>query len=470
MKKIYALLLLSVGIYSHAQVFEVAAIQDSGDPNKLINLVVMGDGYTAAQQPAFINKSTLITNYLFSQPPFSNYKNYFNVSAIKVISNESGAKHDNSASDCTTYPPIVPVGNPDNYFNSRFDNYDIHRLIIATNATRIANVLAANYPNFDQVTVVANSTYYGGSGGDDYATITAHSAANEILAHEMGHSFAGLADEYYAGDMYFTEDPNMTQQGNPALVKWKNWLEPDGDVDLFHYCCGGNSNLWYKPTDGTCKMELLGVSYCAVCKEAIIEKIHAMVNPIVSYTPTQLNLSSTSQFLDFSLTQLVKPIPNTLQIKWQLDAAVFDNNQESFQVNQLPLSIGMHTLSASVTDATTLVRTDNHALIHTNTITWAIDRTALGVNVSSFENRIAYRIFPNPSSNVVNIAIDLEKSSTVSIDIAAADGKIVQNIAAKKFEPGKHTDFVSIENLANGTYFVTIKIDGASYTKTLVKQ
>ena len=471
MNKCYFLLLIVFhGLSTNAQVFEVEPILNNGDPEKLINLVIMGDGYTETEQPTFIAKAGELTTYLFNQTPWSAYKNYFNVYAIKVISAESGAKHANLYEDCETANPLVPVSNPHNYLGSRFDNYNIHRLIIATNTGHIASVLAANFPNYDLITVIANTPHYGGSGGQ-YGTITAHGSANEIMAHEVGHTFANLADEYYAGDVYFGERPNMTAQSNPNLIKWKNWVNSDEvNIGIFNYCCGGNSSLWYRPTVNSCKMEGLGMSYCAVCREAIIEEIHAMVNPIGGYSPTGATISSSTPLLDFALTELVKPIPNTLEIKWQLDSAIFDTNLETFQVDQNNLAVGLHTLSASVTDATEYVRTDNHSAIHVSTVTWTIDRGSLGVNLTASVNKIAYAIYPNPTAASVNISIELDKESSLSIDLLTMDGKIIQHIPQKNAAKGTYEHVLDTENLAVGTYLVSLKIDGVSYTKTVIKQ
>ena len=99
--------------------------------------------------------------------------------------------------------------------------------------------LAKNFPNYDQVCILANTPYYGGSGGS-YATTTLNTASNEIYAHEIGHSFAALSDEYYAGDGYAGERVNMTKETNPLLVKWKNWMNING-IGIYQHCCGGNS-------------------------------------------------------------------------------------------------------------------------------------------------------------------------------------------------------------------------------------
>lgn len=467
MKKDYFILLLILFIchFSKAQIFDVEQIKSSGDPNKCLNLVIMGDGYTANQQDAFMTTATTISNYLFSISPWSEYKNYFNVYAIKVISTESGVKHANTASDCS----FTAVSNPVNYFGTKFDGFGIHRLTVVGNASRVANVLAANFPNYDQVFIVGNSPEYGGSGGA-YAVFSAHAASSEIAAHEIGHSFAGLADEYYAGDQYFAEKINMTQESDETLIKWRNWLTPPNSVGIVSYCCGGNSSLWNKPTSNSCKMEQLNLPYCSVCKEGIIEKIHSLVNPILSYSPENTATINTSEnLIDFQLTELMRPVPNTLHIKWQLDATISDTNSENFQVNPTTLTQGIHTLTASVFDEATLLRVDNHATVHVSTVTWTINKSNLGIQTNAISTKIAYTLYPNPTNDFLNLAFDLDQPANISIDIVTLDGKIVQQLAEKKMASGKFEENLAIENLALATYIAVVKINGVAYNQTFVK-
>src|SRR6185295_12041012 len=100
MKKILLLSAILVTWTSiHAQVFKVDTLQMNGDEDKYINFVIVGDGYTANEQSKFVTDANTLTNYLFSQHPWSNYRSYFNVFAIEVISSESGVKHPKTATD-----------------------------------------------------------------------------------------------------------------------------------------------------------------------------------------------------------------------------------------------------------------------------------------------------------------------------------------------------------------------------------
>jgi hypothetical protein len=469
MKKIITLsiILTLVMSYAGAQVFQVDTLQYKGTGSKYINFVMLGDGYTSAEQTNFISDATTLSTYLLSQSPWSNYINYFNVFAIRVISTQSGAKHPNNCSDCSAASPLVPVSNPTTYLGCSFDSYGIHRLLVPQNTSNIASVLATNFPSYDQVFIISNSPYYGGSGGT-YATSSVNASSNEINAHEVGHSFAYLADEYYAGDGYAMEKPNMTKETNTALVKWKNWIGTNS-IGINQHCCGGNSALWYKPHNN-CKMQYLGSPFCSVCKQTIIESIHALVNPIVSYAPAAGTINSANQYIDFELTEVMKPIPNTLRTVWKLDGNIVLKNTDLLHLDQNTLSNGTHSLTVSVTDTTSMLKVDNHATTHLYTVSWSINKTSTGIILSADENKIEYSIYPNPSSNVLTISTEIANKNNVSIDLISADGKLIQQIINKPMEKGIYTTTVNIENLLSGTYSIVFKAGEVIHTETFIKQ
>mgnify|MGYP003593625600 CR=1 FL=1 len=125
MKKL--LLFLFASQFCFAQVFETVPIIENGPRDKRINMVVLGDGFTTTEQNDFMTNATSLVNYGFSKKPYEQYKNYFNVYAIKVISAESGVKHPGTATDVPE--PIIPVTNPNNFLGSTFD-VGVHRVFI----------------------------------------------------------------------------------------------------------------------------------------------------------------------------------------------------------------------------------------------------------------------------------------------------------------------------------------------------
>ena len=76
----------------------------------------------------------------------------------------------------------------------------------------------------------------GGSIGFDYCVTTVdHASSRRVFVHELGHSFAGLADEYYASEVAYNDyypkgvepiEPNITALLDPQNIKWKDLLSP----------------------------------------------------------------------------------------------------------------------------------------------------------------------------------------------------------------------------------------------------
>jgi len=90
---------------------------------------------------------------------------------------------------------------------------------------------------YDTIIVLVNSKRYGGGSiGLNYCVSTVdHPASPQVFIHELGHSFAFLADEYYQSEVSYNEfypkgveplEPNITALLDPANVKWKDLLAP----------------------------------------------------------------------------------------------------------------------------------------------------------------------------------------------------------------------------------------------------
>lgn len=426
-----------------AQVFDVQTLKLSGDNDKRINLVILSEGYQTSEFPKFITDATSFMTALFSQSPFLEYANFFNVYAIKVPSNESGSDHPGTATDVAE--PASPLITADTYFNTSYDSYDIHRLLYSANYATISNVLATNFPSYDQALILVNSSVYGGTGGQFPFTSTGTSAS-EIAIHELGHSLFNLKDEYYPGDALAAEAINMTQETNTSLVKWKNWIGVN-NIGIYPYAASGTAASWNRPHQN-CKMRNLGVPFCSVCKEGIVEKIHSLVSLIDSYTPTSNSISSPSFPVDFHLN-LINPIPNTLKSTWTLNASNFANDVDDVSVLETDLSAGMNTLAVVVNDATTLLKVDNHNSFHVNTVIWTIDNSALGIkNIISEVANYNISMHPNPTNTVVNFKLETDTDTRLKVDILSLDGKKIKTILLTNYQ----TNQVDISNLSIGLY------------------
>lgn len=437
-----------------AQKFPVDTILYNGNIDRYINFVFMGDGYTIEEQDKFEKDAHNIIDYMFNIEPWKQYKNYFNAFAIKVVSKESGATHARSASDCNT--SNVPISNPDTYFKCSFDSYNIHRLIVPTNITNIFNVLSTNFPKYDQVILISNSPYYGGSGGQ-FATLTTDKNSAEVAVHEIGHSFARLADEYWAGDNYAGERANMTMENNPSKVKWANWIDEKG-IGIYQHCCTEIAKKWYRPHQ-ICKMRTLNVPFCSVCIETIIERIHTLTNPIVAYSPNIDNVVSKDDLIVFKLTELIKPNPNTLKIIWDFEGDIIGYNVDSVVIDPNNIDTGNYLLSVSVADTTTMVRSETHNQNHFNTLIWNIEKNDLSnTKFTSIENKITYSAFPNPTSDYLHLKIETEKPlKGIEISVLTVNGSLIKKMTKGLNITGSYEDRFDMSGLSSGNYILQIK-------------
>src|ERR1051326_7145267 len=69
---------------------KVVPIQITGDDASRFTLVVLADGYTAADMPKFRANLDKHLNILWSFEPYRSYRNYFNVYAVEAVSKDSG--------------------------------------------------------------------------------------------------------------------------------------------------------------------------------------------------------------------------------------------------------------------------------------------------------------------------------------------------------------------------------------------
>ena len=444
-------LIFSTSIF--AQTFPVSSIFNNGADNKRVNFVLLGDGYTSSQQTDFINDATNITNDLFNESPFKEYKNFFNTYAIEVPSQQSGASHPGTATDVSE--PVIPITNVTNRFGSSFDAFNIHRLLVPSNSSEILTVLGNNFPSYDQVLMVVNSDEYGGSGGV-WATSSTHSSAGQIAIHEIGHSFAGLADEYWAGDVYAAEKPNMTQTTDPNTVKWADWMNI-GNVGIYQHGTTGLQASWYRPHQN-CKMRFLSSPFCGVCSESIIDKIYSLVTPIDDFTPANANLTFTGTPIDFNLS-LVLPSPNTISVDWQLNGSSVGSNA-SVTLGANDFSQSNNTLTAIVTDNTTLSKSYLPASGYVFTKTWTISNNTSSIGEVVLDDKIGkfyYKAFPNPTKDKLNIHYSYNgKNTDVNISILAVDGKMVKQISSN-LENGEGDILLDISELTSGNYIVHLK-------------
>ena len=340
-------------------------IIDSGPSANRIDLVIVGDGYTASELNDYAAHVDNVVADFFAESPLDEYASFFNVHRVDVISNESGVDND----------PTQGIDR-DTALDAGFWCGNIERLL-CVDVTKTLDA-ANNAPDVDQVLVVANTTKYGGAGisSANIGTLSGdHPSAVELALHEFGHSFANLADEYYTGGTtYNGSEPsraNVSIHDAAALdnldTKWHHWLD-ESNVDAFE---GGTNYEFgvYRPTLNS-KMRSLGQPFEQVNVEQFVLTGYETVKPIDDATPAGTYDGSTTFFVT-----PVAPATHDLSVEWLLDgSSISGATATTLDASSLNLPFGSYTLTARVVDGTSLVRDETQRdTLLTEERSWTLD-------------------------------------------------------------------------------------------------
>jgi hypothetical protein len=198
-------------------------IQKSGDPSSKVDFLILGDGYTAAEQKKFEADARRLTAVMFATSPFKERRGDFNVWALCPPAAESGVSR-----------PSAGVYH-DSPLGATYDAFGSERYVLTFDNRALRRVAA--FAPYEFVEILVNNRTYGGGGIFNlYSTVAADNGyADYVFVHEFGHQFAGLADEYYtspvayapaASDRVEPWEPNATALLDPASLKWKDLVAP----------------------------------------------------------------------------------------------------------------------------------------------------------------------------------------------------------------------------------------------------
>jgi hypothetical protein len=196
------------------------AVMENGPSRDKVDLLLLGDGYTAAEMGKWHADAKRLAETLFSVSPFKERRADFNVWALDTPSDESGVAR---PSDGTWRRSAL---------RATYDAFGSERYVLAFDNKRVREAAAA--APYDVMEIVVNGRTYGGGGIFNlYATVAADNAFTPyILVHEFGHHFAGLADEYYTSNVAYgssAERPEPWERNvtaDAASPKWKDLVTP----------------------------------------------------------------------------------------------------------------------------------------------------------------------------------------------------------------------------------------------------
>ncbi|MCC5852518.1 MAG: hypothetical protein JJU30_06765 [Alkalimonas sp.] len=275
---------------------KVQQLHAATDSDPAFGLVFLAEGFQADEAAAFFQAASELTEALFRHAPFDALKPRMQVHAVMTASDESGVGDHADGSRRQTAFAVNPnaLGMP--------------RYALSPRVHAIRD--AAMVVPYHGIVILTNADDYHGSGiFQTYAIAPAfHPRRAFLLLHELGHSLAGLADEYfhdtpgYVGSEGLIEpyQPNITSRAGLDQLKWQQLVAEDtpiptpwnqqafqqnrqmstllqepflGVVGAFQ---GANYSAenYYRPALACIMLLDMGDNhFCPVCQQAIAEQI-----------------------------------------------------------------------------------------------------------------------------------------------------------------------------------------------------
>jgi len=209
----------SVNIISEKQEKDIKVIKVHGDgkPEVSLDIAIVAEGYTESEEDKVRKDLDKVRDIFFSQEPYSTFRDKINIYGLFKPSDENG----------TDEPRIESFKNTS--VDTTFNSMGSPRYLLTESNKKLRDITSA--APCDAVLIMVNSSRYGGGG--IYNSFCTFTIDNEqvayLILHEFGHSFSGLADEYYSSSVAYNEfyprgtepvEPNITALLKPGGLKW----------------------------------------------------------------------------------------------------------------------------------------------------------------------------------------------------------------------------------------------------------
>ena len=199
----------------------------NGDPHKRVDVAIIAEGYTRLDKDKFLADLGYFQDVFFSQEPYKSNEHNFNIYGVFKPSVESGVDEPRAGIFKNTV------------LNCTFNSLGSERYLLTEDNKSLRDI-AANVP-YDAIYIMVNHKRYGGGG--IYNFFCTFTSANQwkdyLFLHEFGHSFTGLADEYYTSSIAYNDfylpgvepvETNITALLDPQNIKWKEFLNNGKEI------------------------------------------------------------------------------------------------------------------------------------------------------------------------------------------------------------------------------------------------
>lgn len=251
-------------------------LHKSSNPQKAIDVAILAEGYTVEEMDSFYRHAQNTVDAILSYDPFKKHADHFNFVAVASPSQESGV----------SVPRLNDWKNT--AFNSHYSTFYSDRYLTTPELTKVHDALAG-IP-YEHIIILANTPEYGGGGIYNSYTLSSarHATFKPVIVHEFGHSFGGLADEYfYENDPMESRYPRSIEPWEPNITtlvnfksKWEDMLPkgtpvPTDPKDAKKYPVGVYEGAGYsfhnvyRPADECRMRNNTYPTFCPVCTRAI---------------------------------------------------------------------------------------------------------------------------------------------------------------------------------------------------------
>ena len=271
-----------------------------------IDIVLMGDAYSdrMIENGKYDSDMQLAADAIFAKEPFKSYRDYFNVYVVYLVSDNEVVGGSTALGSIGTsagqlagyvqansypYYRIMATGNPDITMTEEIiiinSDYVSGYTQMVLGPTHNASDDDSNLHSCDYGYGTAHVVVGRGSSNDDETFCT-------TVAHEMGHSFAKLADEYWNSDSeyeYNSEDwnfnimrnkygiyKNVDNTSDSTKVYWSRFLNDSrykNDVGVYEGGFLYAKGIW-RPDENSIMRN--GTEFNAPSREAIYNRIHKL--------------------------------------------------------------------------------------------------------------------------------------------------------------------------------------------------
>jgi hypothetical protein len=278
----------------------MTVLRKAGPPGTKRNIVILGDGFTAADQQTYNQwVDTKLIQGVFGHDYYSEDASAFNIYRINLESVDSGVSvrtYDEKGTEDPSDDTIDSETIRDTALGMIFNGSWSHCWLEYGPNTETLLQAAINkwVPDANEILVVLNNPNYGGCGGGGRAHVPM-GVDWTVIAHEFGHGIGGFADEYSVTGNYTGAEQgwiNLTTITDRGTTKWRQFIAPStplptGVGSAANYNQGTRPSSWssnfdaglfegggtmntgiYRPVEN-CRMNGNTPEYCPVCYTSI---------------------------------------------------------------------------------------------------------------------------------------------------------------------------------------------------------